>query len=124
MTKKLFIWKTILTILSIILNIVPMAIYTIKAIINADLTTEKITLSLTILLVLILSIISWINRIALRSQLWILLIGIYVSLEYIITPIIIIAVCQILDEIIITPLKRHYNARWMINKEIDRRAAG
>jgi hypothetical protein len=108
-------------ILSILLNVAPLATYTIIALCNASLIYQKTALCMTVFLVLILSIVSWINKITLRSKLWIILIGLYVALEYILTPLIIIAVCQVLDELLITPFYKSFRRKYKINKEIDKR---
>lgn len=112
-------WLFVIT--SILLNISPLLIYIIKAFKEADLTTEKVTLSMTVFIVLIMTIISLINKITIKSRLWIILIGIYMCLDYIMIPLIIIAVCQIVDEIIICPLKKSFKNKLIINKEMDKR---
>lgn len=120
-TKKFRNLYWIFLILSILSNICPLAVYTIQALINADLVHEKVALTMTVFIVLILTIISLINKITLRSRLWIILIGIYLCLDYIMTPLIIIAICQIMDELIFSPLKKRYKNRLIINKEMDKR---
>lgn len=111
----------IFAIMSLLLNICPLAVYTIKALYEANLTHEKIALSMTVFVVLIMTIISIANKIVLRSRLWIILIGVYICIDYIMTPLIIIAVCQILDELLIAPLKKSFKNKLIINKEIDKR---
>lgn len=111
----------IFVILSLLLNICPLGVYTIKALFEANLTHEKIALSMIVFIVLIMTIISIANKIVLRSRLWIILIGVYICLDHIMTPLIIIAVCQILDELLITPLKKSFKNKLNINKEIDKR---
>ena len=107
--------------LSIAAFLVPIAYFIITAYISSDLITEKVTLTGTIVMVLILSAISLINKKVLRSKIWILLIGLYLVLDSLLLPVIIIGGCQILDELILEPLKEHYKAKYIINKEIDRR---
>lgn len=107
--------------ISILLNIGPLAFYSISALINSTLVYQKVTLIMTVLIVVILTAVSLVNKVAMRSRLWILLIGIYVCLEYIMTPLIIIACCQIIDEIIFTPLYKSMRNKLLINKQIDRR---
>jgi hypothetical protein len=116
--KRLY-W--IFLIFSLLLNVGPLAGYSITALINADLVHEKVALTMTVFIVLILTIVSMINRVTMKSRLWIVLIGIYMCIDYILTPLIIIAVCQILDEIVVTPLKKTYKNKLTINKEMDMR---
>ena len=120
-TKKHRLWYWIFFALSLLLNVGPLTVYTIKAVIEADLVYEKVTLVMTVFVVLIMTVISLINKVAMRSRLWVILIGIYFCLDYIMTPLIIIAVCQVVDEIIVSPLKKHFREKLSINKEIDRR---
>lgn len=121
MTSRYRLYTWIFTILSLLLNICPLAVYTIKAMFESDLVREKVALTMTVFIVLILSIVCWVNKLVLRSRLWIILIGVYFCLGEILTPLIIIAICQILDELIVHPLKKHYKNKYVINKEIDKR---
>lgn len=121
MTKKYRKLKLLFVVLSLLLNICPLAVYTIKAMVESDLVREKVALSMTIMIVLILTLISFVNKVALRSRLWILLIGVYLCLKEVLTPLILIACCQILDELIVSPLKHCYSNKLKISKEIDKR---
>lgn len=117
---RLSFW--ILAVMSFMLNVAPLAIYAINAVVAADLVYEKVALSMTVFIVLIMTLISIVNKIAFRSRLWIALIGIYVCIDSIMTPLIIIAVCQIIDELIISPLKKNQKNKLIINKEMDKRS--
>lgn len=121
MTSKYRLYTWIFTIISLLLNICPLAVYTIKAMFESDLVYEKVALTMTVFIVLILTIVCFVNKIVLRSRLWIILIGVYFCLGEILTPLIIIAICQVLDELIVHPLKKHYKNKYVINKEIDKR---
>lgn len=121
MTSKLKNLSILLSIVSVLLNIGPLLGYVIASVLQADLVTEKIALSMTVLIVIILTLVSFVNKIALRSRLWIILIGMYICLDSIMTPLIIIACCQVIDELIIHPLAEHFSTRYKINREIDLR---
>lgn len=121
MTKTYRIGFWMLWSFHILLNITPLAVYTIMALVQGQLIYEKVALTMTVFIVLILSIISFVNKIALRSRLWIILIGVYVCLGEILAPLVIIASCQIIDELVVCPLKNFYKSRLTINKEIDKR---
>jgi hypothetical protein len=120
-TKKYRARRNILTALSLALNLGPVAGYAIAGVAQSDLVREKLVLSLTVFVVLILSIVSAVNRIAMRSRIWIVLIGIYVCLGEILIPLLVIGGSQILDETLVTPLRRHYSTKTTISAEIDRR---
>ena len=117
---RLTYWSLFIT--SLLLQLGPFITYGIIGYIKSDLVTEKIGLSLTVMIVLVLTIVSFVNKVAMRSRLWILLLGLYFSLDYILTPLIIVACCQIVDELAVTPLKKHFKTKLTISKEIDKRA--
>jgi hypothetical protein len=121
MTKKLRTVKWCLWIAHVALNVGPLLAYIIKALIESDLVSEKVSLCCSIVIVGILSAVCLINKSALRSRIWIIMLGIYICLDNIITPLVIIAVTQILDELIVAPLLNHYKTRLTISKELDRR---
>lgn len=107
--------------ISVLLNIAPFTIYAFIALVDSTLIYQKIALSMTVLVVAILSLVALVNKVAMKSRLWIVLVGIYVCLGEIITPLIIIAVSQVLDELIVAPLHNSYKDKKTINKEIDKR---
>lgn len=120
-TKHYRLWYWVFFIFSILLNVSPLAGYAIKAMIESDLIYEKVTLVTTVFIVLIMTCVSLVNKVAMRSRLWVILIGLYFCLDYILTPLMIIAVCQIVDELIVSPLKHSFREKLVINKQIDRR---
>lgn len=121
MTKKLKAKYITAALISILLNICPLLVFTIIAFISGTAIVHKVTLSMTLLLVLIFTLITLVNKTVFRSKLWILLIGLWLCLDNILTPLIVFASCQIIDELIVTPIKNHYRDRYKINKEIDKR---
>ena len=121
MTKKLKRKYIIATILSFLLNVCPLLVFTIIAFISGTAIVHKVTLSMTLLIVLIFTAITFFNKTVFRSKLWILLIGLWLCLDNILTPLIVFASCQVIDELIVTPLKNYYKNRYRINKEIDTR---
>lgn len=121
MTKKLRFWLIILVVLSFLLNVGPVAVYSIIGLVQGTALVEKVALSMTIFVVAILSVIAWANKMVLRSRLWIILAGLFFVLDTFITPLIILGACQVLDELIVCPIKKHIRTRYTINKEMDRR---
>lgn len=120
-TKKYKTLYIIFTALSILATVLPLSIYIIKGYAEADVVSEKVCLTCTILLTLILTIMNIIFKYKLRSIIWILLLGIYVCIENILALIILIAILSILDEFIFTPLKNSFKNKYVINKEMDKR---
>lgn len=121
MTKRYRILHLIFTITSLLLNIFPFTFYVIKGLLSDSTTVEKVTLTSTIFIVLVMTLVSLVNKKAMRSRLWILLIGIYICLDNILTPLLFIAICQVIDEVIISPLARTCRVKKMIHREMDKR---
>ena len=87
---------------------------------------EKIGLSFTVIISIILLVMSVIVSVTARaglhrSVMWILIIGVLLCLKNVQTFIWIMAVCSVIDELVFVRLKDHYKAALISNKEIDRR---
>lgn len=120
-TKKYRTWLVVITIISFLLNIGPLATYVVIGLCSSTLLIEKVALCSTVFVVLILTVVAAINKLVMRSRVWVLLLGLYLCLDYFIVPLVIIAVCQVLDELVFHPLRKHYKTKLTINKEIDKR---
>lgn len=120
-TKKFKKWYVVCLILSLLAWVVPPAYYVISAFIGSTLLVEKVALGLTVLIVAIMTMVAMVNKLVLRSRIWIILIGLWIALDSFITPLVIIASAQILDELVLCPLKGYFKSRYTINKEIDLR---
>lgn len=120
-TKKYRLVATILLITSILLNILPLGYYTVDAMLSAELVAEKVKLCMTVFVVLIMSIVSWVNKTTSRSKIWVIIIGLYLCLDSFLTPLLLIGTTQIADEWIISPLHKSFRNKYTINKQIDRR---
>ena len=110
-----------LVVFCFLLQVGPFAVYGTIALIQSSVVVEKVALCSTLFIVLIMTIICLINKMVLRSRIWILLIGLYFCLDYILVPLMIVAACQIVDELVATPLKKHFKQKLTISKEIDKR---
>ena len=102
------------------MTLIPLVIYTIKGFCEGT-PGSKVTLGVCFTTALILTIINVVFKYHMRSTIWILMIGLYVAVDNIIPLLIILAISTIIDEFILTPLSRHYKAKYTINKEIDKR---
>ena len=120
MTKKYKNDYILCRTLSILMTLIPLVIYTIKGFCEGT-PASKVTLGVCFTTALILTIINVVFKYHMRSTIWILMIGLYVAVDNIIPLLIILAITTILDEFILTPLSRHYKAKYTINKEIDKR---
>lgn len=121
MTEKYKRLALLFTCLSILLVVGPFLYYVITALVGTALVVEKVALASTLVIVGIMTVVSMANKTVMKSRLWILLIGLYVCLDNIMTPLIIVAVCQVLDELIAAPLAKHYRGKLTISKTMDER---
>ena len=121
-TKNLRIKAVVLTILSLILSIGPVAVYSVKAFESANAsTTDKCILLSMISIGTILSIICIINKYTPRCRMWLVVIGLYLCLDSILGTVLVIAITQVLDELLVAPMARIFRHKLLNNKEIDKR---
>lgn len=106
--------------LSILVLVAPLAYYSIVGFIEGE-TSEKFTLGITFVIAAILFVINILFKFHIRSTIWILVLGIYFCLDNILPLIFMVAIGNILDEFLFTPLHKHYKSKASINKEIDKR---
>jgi hypothetical protein len=121
MTKKAKRGLLICRLLHLLFFWCPLVVYTILGFVQGTAVVDKITLSCTLLIVLVLSLVSLVNKVALRSKLWVLLIGLWACLDTFMQPLILIATTQVIDELILSPLVSYYKTKVQINKELDKR---
>lgn len=107
-------------ILSWAVTILPLVVYFVIAFSKAEIV-HKLAIGSMLTIVLILTVINIVGKLQLRSPLFLLLIGIYVGLGQILTPLVITSCGVVLDEFILTPLYKKYKQLYIINKEIDKR---
>lgn len=121
-TKKYKTGYIIFSILSVIAFAAPTLWYVIQAFLTTGITTEKVALAGSIMVVLIMSVVALVTKAAPRSRIWIILLGLIICLENIETALIWIASTQILDELVLCPAKKFFKDRMVINKQIDKRS--
>lgn len=121
MTNKYKALYYVLAVLSFLLCVGPLAAYTISALITSTLVVEKVALCATVLVVLVMSVVSWVNKTTMRSKVWVIMLGLYFCLDHFVGPLLVMAFTQITDEWFISPAKAHYRNKYIINKEIDKR---
>lgn len=107
--------------LSLLANVFPVAWFFFQALADSTLVYQKVSLSMTVLVVLILSIYNFIKQETMRCRVWIIVCGIYIAISNFMTAIIIITVCQCLDELVFRNIAKYYKEKFRINKEIDKR---
>ena len=108
-------------ILSVLLTLSPVVYYVIKGFTDESIgTKQKACLGCMVCLAITLYLINVLMKYSIRSTIWVLLLGVYVCLEDILPLILMLAISTIIDEFILTPLKKHYASVYKINKEIER----
>lgn len=127
-TKKYKRIRNWLFAISLILLFGPVGFYLVQAAmatIAAGTTTATIAkvsiFSSSVIIFGILTIIAAARKIVFKSSVWVLVIAIYLLLDYAMWAVVVIGVCQILDELVFSPLVKYYNSLIRINKEIDKR---
>lgn len=121
-TKKFKLGAWICTLLSIILSIGPLVVYSVIAFNNAGATTvDKVTLMSMLSIGVILSLVCAINKYTPRCRLWLVLIGLYVCLDSFIGCVLVMAITQCADELVVHPLAKYFRSKYSINREIDKR---
>ena len=109
-------------ILSVSVTLLPVIYYVIKGLSDGSVgSRQKACLGCMVCLAIMLYIINVLMKYSIRSTVWILLLGVYVCLEDILPLILMLAIGTIIDEFVLSPLKKHYESVYCINKEIDRR---
>lgn len=121
MTRKYNLIYRCSAVVSALLNVFPLAWYVCLAFASSSLVREKIALSATVLAVLIMTMISIINKTAMRSRVWVLVLGLYFCLDNFIEPILVVSITQVIDELFISPLSKWAREKYVINREIDKR---
>lgn len=121
-TKKMKKLAFLFGLLSILCAVAPACYYIIAALASNCLVIEKIAVVGSVFVAIIGSLISLLSKtFTFRSRIWIILLALYFAMESISNILIMFAVTQILDELILTPLYRHFKNKVIINKEIDLR---
>lgn len=111
----------ILKLLSILVNISPILVYTFIAFTSGT-VSQKTTLGLTLVVCVLFTITNLVFKYHIRSTIWILLIGIHICLNNITSLLVIIAIATMTDEFILSPLAKKYKQKYVINNEIDKRS--
>lgn len=99
---------------------VPMLVYVVIGFIEGP-VVSKVALGLTATAALIMVAIASLQKTKLKSPFWIISIGLSFCLNEIYPLLIMMGVGTILDEIVFSPLGKHYRNLYTINKEIDKR---
>lgn len=120
-TKKFRAWMWIFKILSVLCFLVPFLTFAGVALMEGVLATEAFKICATVIVTVIISVVCLINKVAMRSKVWIFILVMYTILDHFLPVLIVVGICQIIDEVIFTPLYHKMRDIYIPNKEIDRR---
>lgn len=120
MTKSYKCKMIITGILSFLCSFGPLIVFTIMGLAQGE-GKEKIVLAMTMVGAIMISLIAAMKKIYLRSTTFILMIGLWVALDRLLPFILTVAICTIIDELILTPLYKRFKEDYHTNKQIDKR---
>ena len=119
-TQKYKFRARIFWLLSFIATICPMLIFLVRAFIVGE-AHQKLVLGILCIAAIILTVVNVLLKMNIRSTIWLLLLGIYMVIEYIMPLLLCVAIGTIIDEFVFTPLYKKYKRQYQTHKEIDKR---
>lgn len=119
-TKKYKRLSKLFGLLSILATVFPIGYFTVLAFINGDIK-DKVALGCTLMVCLILVGLNVIKKCNLRSPVYLMIMGIYMCLDNLLSLFLIMAITTMADEFIFTPLHKSFKSKAIINKEMDKR---
>lgn len=120
-TKNLRLKSAITFWLSVCLNVVPVAIFVIQGISTVE-VEYKVVLSITAIIALVLGAIMLIAKAKLgRVLFWLVFLSMYCCMQDLKALVITMAVCTLLDDLIVKHLHHRFNEDFHTNKQIDKR---
>lgn len=105
-------------ILSLVTSIGPLAVFGVMAWASAT-PTQKITISFMATAAIIIAAVNILMKAHARSPFWIAVLALVWILDQIAPVIVLMAVCSLLDELLLSPLHKWAKQRYTIGKEID-----
>ncbi len=120
-TKRYATLALVFTILSALLLLGPTAYYVILGYMGAGVLVEKVALTATIAMSLILTLLCAVNKVVFRSKIWLLVLALFFVIDHFLVMILVFGLTQVIDEIIVSPLARYFRHKTSINREIDKR---
>lgn len=119
-TKKYQVLSLIFAALGFIITFGPLIYYFATGFAIAE-VSEKFILTVGLVVSIVLTAIAAIGKYHLRSPFFIILLALMLVLEVVKPLIIFFAIGITLDELLFTPLHKHFRNKFTINKEIDKR---
>lgn len=122
-TKRFKIGKRITGLLSFLLNWGVLITFLIIGFATGE-KSESFALGITGLAGVIIAFCSILAKKHWISPLIVLMLGLYIAIDYFTPVLITIGVCILLDELMVAPLHHYFKNKYSINVEIDKRLEG
>lgn len=120
-TKKFKTLWILFAVISILLTFGPVGFFFVKGFIEGTILVRKVTLMMTGLVYILITLMAVINKHMIRSKVWIVLIALYFVIDSFAACVLTVGICQLVDEIIVSPLQKQFHSKYSTNKEIDKR---
>lgn len=121
-TKKARKRAIITAITSFLLMAIPLAIFVGIGFHKTNIN-GKVCISFIGIMAIVLTILMVLMKVRLRRTLfWLVMIAVYIGFSKMQAVIFTMAACNVLDEVIVSPLHRYYVAKYIRNKDLDERA--
>lgn len=96
---------------------VPAIVYSIKAFITSGVLQHKFVLSSMIVVVIIMTLVSLLNKYTPRCTVWLILTALWACLDSVGSVILVFTITQAADEFIASPVKRYAKRVYLTRKE-------
>ena len=120
-TKKFKKLTLLFSLLSFFCFFGPLIYFGSVAFFGGALIISKLTFTASVFISIIVTIASFGKKWVPRSRVWIILLGLYFCIDNFIAVILAFAITQIIDELILCPLKHYCSDKASMNHEIDAR---
>lgn len=112
----------IFSVLSYAVRLTPVVFFIVKGLADGTIKTEqKLSLGFCLIAAIIMTLVAATMRMRLTTPFFLALYGINACLNDLSLVIAILGACAALDEIAFSPARKHYKAKYGINREIDKR---
>lgn len=98
----------------------PLTFYSIKAFLTTGVMQNKFVLSSMILVVIILTVLCALREYKPRSTMWLILVGLWAVLDSLGGIIIAFTITQVLDEFLVSPIKKYSKRIYSIRREQEK----
>lgn len=120
-TRKFRLLSRLFHFISWLCLVCPLAWFAIAGFMENNAIYEKFAVCGTLLVAGIIAIVCYVNRVIMKSKIWLIVLAMAVVLDTFLPILIFTAICEVLNEIIITPLYNHCHDVYIANLEQDRR---